>query len=111
MFSTFQFLLQLGHYYLAGVAAGSAAANTLTNYHDRDIDAIMERTKNRPIPSRRINPPEKARNFGLILAAISLACAFGICLYYIFLERILAGTFMAFGLADNILVYSYLSKA
>ena len=34
-----------------GVAAGSAAANTLTNYHDRDIDAIMERTKDRPIPS------------------------------------------------------------
>ena len=30
---------------LGSVAAGSAAANTLTNYHDRDIDAIMERTK------------------------------------------------------------------
>lgn len=30
---------------LFSVAAGSAAANTLTNYHDRDIDAIMERTK------------------------------------------------------------------
>ena len=29
---------------IAGVAAGSAAANTLTNYHDRDIDAIMDRT-------------------------------------------------------------------
>jgi len=57
---------------LGGVASGSAAANTLTNYRDRDIDAIMERTKDRPIPSGRINPPEKARNFGLILAAISL---------------------------------------
>jgi protoheme IX farnesyltransferase len=32
---------------LFSVAAGSAAANTLTNYHDRDIDAIMERTKNK----------------------------------------------------------------
>ena len=42
---------------LGGVAAGSAAANTLTNYHDRDIDAIMERTQSRPIPSRRIYPP------------------------------------------------------
>ena len=45
---------------LGGVAAGSAAANTLTNYHDRDIDAIMERTKGRPIPSRRIYPAENA---------------------------------------------------
>ncbi len=41
---------------LGGVLAGSAAANTLTNYHDRDIDAIMERTKKRPIPSGRISP-------------------------------------------------------
>ncbi|MGH9984663.1 MAG: heme o synthase, partial [Nitrososphaeraceae archaeon] len=29
---------------LIGVAAGSAAADTLTGYNDRDIDAIMDRT-------------------------------------------------------------------
>ena len=95
---------------LGGVAAGSAAANTLTNYRDRDIDAIMERTRGRPIPSGRINPPEKARNFGLILAAISLISAFGICFTTSFWNGILGGSFMAFGLADNILVYSYLLK-
>ena len=95
---------------LGGVAAGSAAANTLTNYHDRDIDAIMERTKNRPIPSRRIFPPEKARNFGLILAVISLVCSFSISFTSSFWNGIWAGIFMAFGLADNILVYSHLLK-
>lgn len=95
---------------LGGVAAGSAAANTLTNYHDRDIDAIMERTKNRPIPSRRIFPAEKARNFGLILAAISLVCSFSISFTSSFWNGIWAGIFMAFGLADNILVYSHLLK-
>ena len=95
---------------LGGVAAGSAAANTLTNYHDRDIDAIMERTKNRPIPSRRIFPAEKARNFGLILAAISLVCSFSISFTSSFWNGIWAGVFMAFGLADNILVYSHLLK-
>jgi protoheme IX farnesyltransferase len=95
---------------LGGVAAGSAAANTLTNYHDRDIDAIMERTKNRPIPSRRIFPAEKARNFGLILAVISLVCSFSISFTSSFWNGIWAGIFMAFGLADNILVYSYLLK-
>ncbi len=95
---------------LGGVAVGSAAANTLTNYHDRDIDAIMERTKNRPIPSRRIFPPEKARNFGLILAAISLVCSFSISFTSSFWNGIWAGIFMAFGLADNILIYSYLLK-
>ena len=94
---------------LFGVAAGSAAANTLTNYHDRDIDAIMERTKDRPIPSGRI-APEKARDFGLVLAGISLACAFAISYTTSFWQGVLAGSFMAFGLADNIFVYSYLLK-
>ena len=92
-----------------GVTAGSAAANTLTNYRDRDIDAIMERTKGRPIPSGRITP-EKARDFGLVLAGISLACAFAISYTASFWQGILAGSFMVFGLVDNIFVYSYLLK-
>ena len=95
---------------IAGVAAGSAAANTLTNYHDRDIDAIMDRTKDRPIPSKRIFPAEKARDFGLVLAGISIACAFGISYTTSFWNGIWCGVFMLFGLADNILVYSHALK-
>lgn len=95
---------------LFGVAAGSAAANTLTNYHDRDIDAIMERTKGRPIPSGRISPPEKARDFGLVLAGISLACAFAISYTTGFWNGIWAGVFMAFGLINNVAVYSHALK-
>src|SRR5215210_3616100 len=79
------------------IAAGSAAADTLTGYNDRDIDAIMERTKGRPIPSGRISP-RNALVFGLILAGISLVCAWFI--------NIWAFGLMAFGLFDNILVYS-----
>jgi len=95
---------------LAGVAAGSAAANTLTNYHDRDIDAVMDRTKERPIPSQRIFPAEKARDFGLVLAGISIACAFGIAYTTGFWNGIWCGIFMVFGLADNILIYSHMLK-
>jgi protoheme IX farnesyltransferase len=94
---------------LFGVAAGSASANTLTNYHDRDIDAIMERTKGRPIPSGRIAPP-KARDFGLVLAAISLACAFALSYTAGFWNGIWAGIFMAFGLVNNVVVYSLTLK-
>lgn len=94
---------------LFGVAAGSASANTLTNYHDRDIDAIMERTKGRPIPSGRILPP-KARDFGLVLAAISMACAFAISYTAGFWNGIWAGIFMAFGLINNVVVYSLALK-
>lgn len=80
-----------------GVAAGSAAADTLTGYNDRDIDAIMERTKERPIPSGRISP-RHALIFGLVLAAASLICSWFI--------NIWAFALMAFGLFDNIIVYS-----
>jgi len=95
---------------LFSVAAGSAAANTLTNYHDRDIDAIMERTKGRPLPSKRIYPAVKARNFGLVLAGISLVLAFGISLTTTLEQGVWATAFIAFGLVNNILVYSYALK-
>ena len=95
---------------LFSVAAGSAAANTLTNYHDRDIDAIMERTKNRPLPSKRIFPAVKARNFGLALAGISLVLAFAISFTTTLEQGLWATAFIAFGLANNVLVYSYALK-
>jgi len=95
---------------LFSVAAGSAAANTLTNYHDKDIDAIMERTKDRPLPSKRIYPAVKARNFGLVLAGISLVLAFTISFTTTLEQGIWATTFIAFGLVNNIIVYSYVLK-
>ena len=82
---------------IGGVAAGSAAADTLTGYNDRDIDAIMDRTRGRPIPSGRVSP-QNALIFGLILTAISLIFSWFI--------NILAFALMAFGLFDNIIVYS-----
>ena len=95
---------------LFSVAAGSAAANTLTNYHDRDIDAIMERTKERPLPSKRIYPAVKARNFGLVLAGISLVLAFGISFTTTLEQGAWATAFIAFALVNNILIYSYVLK-
>jgi protoheme IX farnesyltransferase len=82
---------------LLAVAAGSAAADTLTGYNDRDIDAIMERTKDRPIPSGRISP-KNALIFGLVLISSSLIFSWFI--------NIWAFLLMAFGLFDNIIVYS-----
>jgi heme o synthase len=82
---------------LGGIAAGSAAADTITGYNDRDIDAIMDRTKDRPIPSGRVSP-KNALIFGLILTALALIFSWLINLWAFLL--------MTFGLFDNIIIYS-----
>jgi heme o synthase len=50
------------------LSAGGAGA--INHYWDRDIDAKMRRTANRPIPSGRVSPAAAVR-FGLALAAAS----------------------------------------
>jgi protoheme IX farnesyltransferase len=84
------------------ITAGCAGANVITCYIDRDIDVAMERTKRRPIPSQRIHPPEKALYFGLALALISLTLSWQI--------NPLSFICMFLGLADNVIVYSLLTK-
>lgn len=85
------------------VTLGSAGANTLTSYFDRDIDLIMNRTKARPIPSKRIYPSSKALYFGLILSFLSIIISY----YFI---NLLAAALMIFGLFDNVIVYSKILK-
>ncbi len=53
---------------VVAITLGSAGANGLTNYLDRDVDARMKRTCSRALPSGRINPPQKA--LPLIVACI-----------------------------------------
>jgi protoheme IX farnesyltransferase len=52
---------------LAGTALVVGAANALNMYVEADVDALMSRTRGRPIPSGRING-EVALWFGLALA-------------------------------------------
>jgi protoheme IX farnesyltransferase len=87
---------------LIAITAGCAAADTLTCYLDRDIDALMDRTKARPLPGKRIDPPEKALVWGLFLAALAMGLSF--------LFNPLAALWMFLGLFDNVVVYSLLAK-
>ena len=57
------------------ILLASAGANGLTNYLDRDVDARMQRTKNRALPSKRIYPPEKVLPLTIGLVIIGLALA------------------------------------
>jgi protoheme IX farnesyltransferase len=56
---------------LVGVGLVVAAANALNMYMERDVDALMSRTKNRPLPAGRL-APEIALGFGIFCAVLGL---------------------------------------
>lgn len=57
---------------LGGGALAAGAANTLNCYCDRDIDSLMHRTADRPLPSQVVSP-RSALVFGLTLTLVSTA--------------------------------------
>lgn len=57
---------------LLGISLAAGAANALNCYIERDLDALMERTANRPLPAKLISP-STALAFGLALAVIATA--------------------------------------
>ena len=53
------------------IAVGAGAAGAINMWYDRDIDAIMQRTRHRPIPAGRV-APEEALTFGVTLSLFSI---------------------------------------
>jgi protoheme IX farnesyltransferase len=78
------------------VAAGACGA--INMWYDRDIDAIMRRTCNRPIPAGRIQPAS-ALGFGIILAAGSVI-VMGLAI------NILAALILALSICFYVFVYT-----
>ncbi|MDZ4322738.1 MAG: heme o synthase [Alphaproteobacteria bacterium] len=85
------------------IAVGSGAAGAINMWYERDIDALMDRTKDRPLPQGRLQPGE-ALGFGVTLALgsvlvmytlvnfwaafyLALAILFYVFVYTIFLKR------------------------
>jgi len=60
---------------LITILLASAGVNGLTNYLDRDVDARMQRTRDRALPSRRIYPAEKVLplTIGSVIIGLVLA--------------------------------------
>lgn len=87
---------------IVATTLGSAGSEALTNYIDRNIDSVMLRTKNRPLPSGIIKS-RKAFEFGLVLIISSLALLLSFQKFY-------SAAFMGIGIFDNVVVYSFLLK-
>ena len=56
---------------LFAIAAGAGASGAINQWYDRDIDAVMSRTKSRPIPAGFMAPAE-ALTLGLVVSALSV---------------------------------------
>ncbi|MFN7039022.1 MAG: heme o synthase [Alphaproteobacteria bacterium] len=78
------------------IALGSGAAGAINMWYDRDIDQIMSRTKNRPIPTGKINPTN-ALEFALIVAIAS-----------VFIMAVFINFLSAFFLLSAILFYVFI---
>ena len=62
---------------LLGIALAAASANTLNAYLEHDRDALMERTRNRPVPAGLIEP-RAALRFGLVLGVVATSVLYAV---------------------------------
>jgi protoheme IX farnesyltransferase len=53
------------------IAVGAGAAGTINMWYERDVDALMHRTRGRPLPMGRIQADE-ALTFGIVLTLFSV---------------------------------------
>src|SRR6187399_978252 len=83
---------------LLAIAVGAGAAGALNMWYDADIDAVMIRTRGRPIPSGRIDR-DLALGFGLTLAAFAIV-TLGL------IANWLAAALLAFTIFVYIVIYS-----
>jgi protoheme IX farnesyltransferase len=88
----------IGFASLLAIAVGAGAAGALNMWYDADIDAIMIRTRGRPIPSGRISG-DLALGFGLLLAGFSVL-TLGLVANW------LAASLLAFTIFFYIVIYS-----
>jgi protoheme IX farnesyltransferase len=88
----------IGFAALLCIAIGAGASGALNMWYDADIDAIMSRTVNRPIPAGRVQPGE-ALAFGATLAVGSVA-VLGILVNWF------AAALLAFTIAFYVFIYT-----
>lgn len=63
------------------LALGAGAAGAINMWYDRDIDLVMKRTQNRPVPAGRIEPSE-ALSFALFMT-VAAVLTMGIALNWV----------------------------
>src|SRR3954470_4749123 len=84
------------------IAVGAGASGALNMWYESDIDALMSRTANRPIPRGRVTRPE-ALTFGMTLAFFAVM-TLGVLVNW------LAGALLAFTIFFYVVIYTIALK-
>ncbi len=87
---------------ICAIAVGAGAAGALNMWYDADIDAIMSRTANRPIPAGVV-APVSALTFGILMAFMSVM-TLGVLVNW------LSASLLAFTIFFYVIVYSHWLK-
>jgi protoheme IX farnesyltransferase len=80
------------------IAVGAGASGAINMWYDRDIDALMRRTADRPLPAGRMAPGD-ALGFGCFLAGTSVVLM-GLAINWV------AAALLAFTIAFYVFVYT-----
>src|SRR5947207_6714162 len=86
-----------------GTAAAAAGAAALNQWWERGADALMRRTRTRPIPARRIGPLQ-ALVFGIVLSVFGVGYLAIVC-------NVLSAALTAITVAIYIFAYTPLKRA
>ncbi|MGJ0453227.1 MAG: heme o synthase [Methylocystis sp.] len=92
----------IGFASLLAIAVGAGASGALNMWYDADIDALMTRTRKRPIPAGRLDP-ESALAFGLVLATLSVFTLGYVANWF-------AAALLAFTILFYVVIYTILLK-
>lgn len=87
---------------IAAIAVGAGASGALNMVFDADIDAIMSRTRTRPLPSGRVSR-DAALSFGIVLSA-------GSVMVLAFASNYVAAALLAFTIFFYVVIYTLVLK-
>ncbi len=101
----------LGAISLLAIAVGAGASGALNMWYDADIDGLMRRTQDRPVPAGRVSPDE-ALAFGLVLSVFSVTLlglaanwiAAGLLAFTIFFYAVIYTMWLKRWTAQNIVI-------
>ena len=87
---------------MLGTALSAFGASALNQWFERDLDALMRRTQDRPLPARRM-PPRDALLIGAMCCVVGVLC-------FVFFVNLLSASLAALTIASYVFLYTPMKR-